>query len=488
MRITVDRKKERIYPDSKRVITRFFDHSEIKAKTIIKKILDMNEEETEISLNQVLREFAKRHRNITRIFLTNFSRIIHYVKDLTENYEEISSFKKLLIGSYFTSEYSIESTALFNPSIVEHPDQTGLEEGQKRVIVSFRATGENHISSIVFRSGIIDKDFNIIFDPQGNYIGEAEIIKGHAYDKKEFHRILQEHNIFNDISTEILNKLEDQFYYTGLKKAINEVQETQKLNLDQKKTLNQMMWFARSHYEISFSQDTDISERVIFPVSRTEKNGIEDARFVKFTEDNGETIYYATYTAFDGYTILPKLLETKDFYYFKNLPLHGECVRDKNFALFPKKINGHYAMLSRADGVNQSIMFSDNITVWETSQILSKPKYNWELIQSGNCGSPIETSEGWIVITHGVGQMRKYCIGALLLDLNNPTKVIRKLKEPLIVPNEDEREGYVPNVVYSCGSIIHRGELIIPYGISDFASSFASVNVNLLISKLLEKD
>jgi predicted GH43/DUF377 family glycosyl hydrolase len=488
MRLTVNRKKDRIYPDSKRVITRFFDHSEIKAKSIIQKTLDMNEEETEITLNQVLREFAKRHRNITKIFLMNFTKALHHVNAVTGSHEKMSSFKRLLIGSYFTMEYSIESAALFNPSIVEHPDQNGLEEGQMRIIVSFRATGESHISSIVFRSGIIDKDFNIHFDPRGNYISEAEIIKGHVYEKQEFLMILHEHEIFNDISTEILNSLDDFFYYTGLKETIKHTQEIKKLNLDQQKTLKQMLWLARSHYEVVFSQDTDISERVMFPVSRTERNGIEDARFVKFTEDNGETNYYATYTAYDGYTILPKLLETKDFYHFKNLPLHGECTRDKNFALFPRKINGHYAMLSRLDGVNQYIMFSDNISLWETAQILWEPKYKWELIQVGNCGSPIETEEGWLVITHGVGQMRKYCIGALLLDIKDPTKVIGSLKEPLLTPNEDEREGYVPNVVYSCGSIVHNDVLIIPYAVSDYASSFATVNLRTVLYKLLGKD
>jgi len=488
MRITVNRKKDRIYPDSKRVITRFFDHKEIRAKSIIQKILDMNEVEAETSLNLVLREFAKRHRNITKIYQINFTRVITIINELIGNYEIISPTKRLLIGSFFTMEYSIESAALFNPSVVEHPYQNELEEGQKRIIVSFRATGESHISSIVFRSGIIDKDFNIHLDAQGYYIGQAEIIKGHAYNKQEFTTLLQEHEIVNEISTEVMNKLKEQFYYSQLKQSIKSAQEAKKLNLDEAKTLKQMMWLAKSHYEVVFSQDTDISERTIFPVSRTESNGIEDARFVKFTEDNGETIYYATYTAYDGYTILPKLLETKDFYHFKNLPLHGECSTDKNFALFPKKINGHYAMLSRIDGVNQYIMFSDNITLWETSQLLYEPKYNWELIQVGNCGSPIETSEGWLVITHGVGQMRKYSIGALLLDLKDPTKVIGSLKDPLIVPNEDEREGYVPNVVYSCGSIIHNDVLIIPYAISDYASSFATVNLKTLLSKLLEKD
>jgi predicted GH43/DUF377 family glycosyl hydrolase len=482
-----------MYPDAKKVITRFFNHTEIKAISIIQKILDMSEIEAETSLNIVLREFAKRHRNITTIFMTNYNRTNRYLTQLTEtndkiSIDNISVTKKHLIGSFFTMEYSLESAALFNPSIVEHPDQSELEEGQLRIIVSFRATGESHISSIVFRSGVIDKDSNIHIDPKGNYIGEAEIIKGHAYNKEEFLVILHEHEIYNDISTAVLDKMGDTFYYSQLSSAVTKAQLNESLTLEQARTLKQIMWLAKSHYEIFFSRDTDISERTIFPVSRTESNGIEDARFVKFTDDDGETKYYATYTAYDRYTILPKLLETKDFYYFKNLPIHGECAKDKNFALFPRKINGKYAMLSRIDGVNHYIMFSDNITVWETATLLQEPKYNWELIQVGNCGSPIETPEGWLVITHGVGQMRKYSIGALLLDLKDPTKVIGSLKDPLIVPNEDEREGYVPNVVYSCGSIIHNGMLVIPYAISDFASSFAMVNLKTLLSKLLEED
>jgi len=487
MRITVNRKKERFYPDSKRVITRFYDHNPQKSVSIITKILEMTEQEAELSLYQVLREFSKRHRNITKIFMMHYAKVTHIVNTLADGSVNMSSSKRLLIGSYFTMEYSIESAALFNPSIVEHPDQTGLEEGQKRIIVSFRATGESHISSIVFRSGIIDKDYNLHFDPQGNYISEAELIKKHEYKRQEFLDILREHDIKNNMSTEVLDCLENHFYYTDLKKLINNILETRELNLSQQRTLKQMMWFAKSHYEVIFSQDTDISERVIFPVSRTESNGIEDARFVKFTEDNSEVTYYATYTAYDGYTILSKLLETKDFYHFKNLPLHGECIKDKNFALFPRKINGHYVMLSRIDGVNQFIMFSDDIALWESSQLLIEPQNMWEKIQIGNGGSPIETEKGWLVITHGVGPMRKYCLGAILLDLENPTKVIGFLKEPLIVPNEDEREGYVPNVVYTCGSLIHRDELIIPYGISDYASSFATVNVKLLLNKLLEK-
>lgn len=484
MRITVKRNKERLYPDSKRVITRLFKHGEKRTKSIVQKVLDFTEAEASNSLNVVLREFAKRHRNITKIFFNNYTKVIHYVNEVTGSQKKLSSTKRLLIGSYLTMEYSIESAALFNPSVVEHPDQNDLEEGQKRVIISFRATGESHISSIVFRSGIIDSNYNLHLDPPGKYIGEAEIIKRHIYNKEEFALILSEHGVVNDISSEILRNLGDFFYYSDFKRMIKSAQETRSLNLDQQKTLKEMMWLARSHYEIIFSQDTDISERTIFPISSTESNGIEDARFVRFTDDDGEIIYYATYTAYDGFTILPKLLETRDFYHFINLPLHGECTKNKNFALFPKRINGHYTMLSRIDGINLYIMFSDSITLWETAHLLREPVYNWELVKVGNCGSPIETPEGWLVITHGVGQMRKYSIAAMLLDLNDPTKVIGSLKEPLIVPNEEEREGYVPNVVYSCGSMIHKDVLFIPYAISDYASSFATVDLKTLLNKL----
>ena len=484
MRLKVNRQNIRIHPDSKRVITRYFGHKEEQSKSIITKIIAMSNFEAESHLNNVLREFAKRHRNITKIFGRNYATVKPHVVEILGGPDNITNIKKLLIGSYFTMEYSIESTALFNPSIVEHPDQAGIEIGQKRAIISFRATGESHISSIVFRSGIIEADGTINLDPSGNYISEAEIIKGYVYDKAEFVGIMNEHDIHNDVSTDILNKLGDFFYYSELHTFISDLQNNSEMSLESKQALTQMLWLAKSHYEISFSQDTDISERVIFPSSRTESNGIEDARFVKFEDTNGEICYYATYTAYDGHTILPKILETKDFYYFKNLPLHGDCTKDKNFAFFPKKIGGKYTMISRIDGVNHYIMFSDNINVWDTAELLQIPEMGWELIQVGNCGSPIETRKGWLVITHGVGPMRKYSIGAILLDLQNPQKVIARLSEPLIVPNEDEREGYVPNVVYSCGSIVHNENLIIPYAVSDYSSSFASINLNKVLDAM----
>jgi len=484
MRLKVNRLPLKIYPNNKRVITRYFSHEEIKSEFIINKVISMSDTEAEINLTNVLREFAKRHRNITKIFEKNFATAVDSVKLSREKLEGLSSTKKLLIGSYFTMEYSIESAALYNPSIVLHPNQSNLEEGQKRIIISLRATGESHISSIVFRSGIIDSNGNIMLDPQGNYIGEAEVIKGYAYNKSDFINLMKEHNIKNDVSSEILNLLGDVFYYTQLKNAINKTRKDKVLNLENERSVAKMLWLARSHYDISFSQDTDISERVIFPVSRTESKGIEDARFVRFEEENGDFTYYATYTAYDGTSILPKIIETKDFYFFKNLPLHGECAKDKNFALFPKKIENKYAMLSRIDGMNQYIMFSDDITLWENAFLLQKPEFPWEFVQVGNAGSPIETDEGWLVLTHGVGPMRKYCLGIILLDLHKPQKLLARLKEPLIVPTEEEREGYVPNVVYTCGALLHNDLLIIPYSSSDYATSFATIELKKIMDAL----
>jgi predicted GH43/DUF377 family glycosyl hydrolase len=282
----------------------------------------------------------------------------------------------------------------------------------------------------------------------------------------------------------ILDKLNDKFTYGELYRCIEEDRKSLHLAAYKEMFFNQIMWLASSHYEIEFSLDTNISERVIFPVSANENNGIEDARFVKFEGNGDKVTYYATYTAFDGTTILPKLLETSDFYHFRVLPLHGEIAKNKGMALFPRKINGKYAMLCRLDGVNNYIAYSENITIWREAKLLQQPKYPWEFIQIGNCGSPIETSEGWLIITHAVGPMREYVIGASLFDLDNPEKEIGRLKSPLLMPNTDEREGYVPNVVYSCGSMIHNKDLIIPYAISDYASTYATVDLKELLTEL----
>jgi len=294
-------------------------------------------------------------------------------------------------------------------------------------------------------------------------------------------------HIHKDVIGMVMDRLGDTFIYGELQASIAETLKNIEITPSKKKAIQSMSWLADSHYEVTFSLDTSISERVIFPISYTEIKGIEDARFVRFIDDDGCVTYYATYTAYNGFAILPKLLETKDFYHFRILPLNGEYVQNKGLALFPKKINGKYVMISRIDGVNNYIMFSDNINLWRNAKKIQEPKHPWEFIQVGNCGSPIETDKGWLLITHAVGPMRRYSLGAILLDLEDPTKVIGRLRKPLLMPNDEEREGYVPNVVYSCGSIIHNNELIIPYAMADFASSFASVPLNELLDELINK-
>jgi predicted GH43/DUF377 family glycosyl hydrolase len=446
----------------------------------------MPDSEVNITLSKVLRGYSRRHRNISLIFETHFNKLTNLFDELGIKPGKINQSRKLLIGSYFTMEYSIESAAFFNPSIVEDPDQSELGPDEKRIILSFRATGEGHISSIVFRSGILDKNNNLTTEPVGKMLAEAERIKRHIYNKKSFIKKLDEMRNFNNKVSPVfvLEKLSDSFTYGELKRVVEETRKTPQLTANKMLIINQMMWLAKSHYELEFSLDSAISERVIFPTSETERNGIEDARFVKFTGNNGEVTYYATYTAYDCITILPKLLETNNFYHFKALPIHGEIAQNKGMALFPRKIKGKYAMLCRIDGANNYIAYSDNINIWREVKLIQKPKFPWDLVQVGNCGSPVETEEGWLVITHGVGPMREYVLGASLYELDDPEKEIGRLKTPLLAPNAEEREGYVPNVVYSCGSIIHNGNLIIPYGISDYASSYASVNLNELLNEL----
>jgi len=486
MSTKVYRKQVRFCSDPKRVITRFFfPGTETRVQSIIKKVIDMPDQAAKLTLNQTLRDFSNRHRNISRIFQTHFDRVREIMNGRNGNLNELPDFKKLLIGAYFTSEYSIESAAFFNPSIVEDPDQTGLMQGEKRVILSFRATGEGHISSIVFRGGVLDEDNNLQVVQTGKLIDEAEAIRNKVYLKKEFFHKLMEMHLTETELAPVSEKLRFEFDYNELINAINQTILEIKPDDAARKKLQTITWLADSHYEITFSLDTGISDRVIFPIAASESNGIEDARFVKFTENDGTINYYATYTAFNGFTIMPKLIVTKDFYHFKIMPIHGDNAQNKGMALFPRKLNGKYAMLSRLDGINNYIMFSEDINIWNEAKKIQEPKFPWEYIQVGNCGSPIETEHGWLVITHGVGTMRKYCLGATLLDLEDPSKVIGQLSEPLLMPNEEEREGYVPNVVYSCGSIIHNDQLVLPYAMSDTASTYAAIPMDDLMERLI---
>ncbi len=444
----------------------------------------LNEKEVGAALEYTLREFASRHRNISRIFLKHCAKNQKIIEGMNFDYLKLSEAKKMLIGSYCTSEYAIESAAFFNPSIVEDLDQLHLEKGEKRVILSFRATGEGHISSIVFRRATLDRNNDLQVSKIGDHIDQPEITHKKLYNKKRFVKKLAEMQIPDKYSTSIMQNLPERFEYYTLKSAVNQVLYDDTISVERRMALEEVTWLADSFYDIEFKHDSDISERVIFPISDSESRGIEDARFVRFMEDDGSEKFYATYTAYNGHTILPKLLSTEDFYTFRVMPLHGSGAQNKNLAMFPKRINGKFAMLARIDGVNNYVMYSDRPTVWNNPVMIQEPRYPWEFVQIGNCGSPLWTEEGWLVISHGVGPMRRYCIGASLFDLDDPTREIGRLEEPLLSPRESEREGYVPNVVYSCGAIVHNQSLILPYAVSDYSSTYSVIDLRELIEAL----
>ena len=476
----VKRKKMKIVGDNSRVITLPHVPSKIpRINNIIKRVLKLSESEVEKQLEETLRLFSDRHRNLKELLMRHYDRVSEYVIKK----ETITESQKLLIGAFFTMEYSIESAALFNPSIAPHPDQSLLAEGSMRFIMSLRATGEGHISSIVFRSGIVDKNLSFNFDSVSEYVETPMIVHDPFYEKSKFQRKLSDLKAWNETSERVLSNLPDFFTHEELRDSIRDIFLDTNFIVDSWTTTT-IHWLADSNYKIRFDDDTAISERVIFPISANESKGIEDARFVKFTYDNGHVVYYATYTAFNGRRILSQFIETQDFQTFNMITLNGDGVKNKGMALFPRKINGKYAMLSRQDGENNYIMYSDDLHFWQGGTLIQEPEQPWEFVQIGNCGSPIETDQGWIVMTHGVGNMRQYSIGVILLDLEDPSKVIAHLEQPLLKANEEEREGYVPNVIYSCGSILEKGKLIIPYAMSDVATRIAIVDVNDLIDRM----
>ncbi|SIN67075.1 glycoside hydrolase family 130 protein [Algoriphagus halophilus] len=485
MSVSILRKNLTFLPDSSRVVARFFKNGDLRTRNLLSKIFLMTETEVTQALEQTLREFASRHRNISRLFFKHCENIRGIIEGMDVNFDSLSDEQKMLIGSYCTMEYSLESAAFFNPSIIEDFDQSYLGTGEKRVIISFRATGEGHISSIVFRRAILDANNNLRLTKLGNSIDKAEISHKQVYDKERFIKRLKGMHIDEQYSKSIMDSLPDRFEYYELKNTLGNLLKNQELTAPQRVAFKEIIWLVDSFYDIHFHKDSDLTERVIFPISDSESNGIEDARFVSFKEEDETTKVYATYTAYNGHTILPKLICTEDFYTFRIMPLRGMGAQGKNLALFPKKIKGKYAMLSRVDGVNNYLMYSDRTTVWNNPQLIQEPKYTWEFTQIGNCGSPLWTEKGWLIITHGVGPMRRYSIGASLFDLDDPSKEIGRLEEPLLMPLEEERNGYVPNVVYSCGSMIHNDSLILPYAVSDYSSTYAVVNMEELFIALL---
>lgn len=480
--LIVKRRSALLYAEHCRVILR--PHIPGSAERIIRlinRILDLPEEEVISVLEETMRGFSHRHRKFKIALKKHYNAIKKYVS----NNETLSNERKLLIGTYFTMEYSVESAAIFNPCIMLHPDQNDIGDQEVRFIMSFRVTGEGHISSIEFRSGILDEKNDVLLDPISSFVEIPEIHTDKLYRKRLFQLKLDEMASSNEVTAHILKGLNKAFTFEELELEISRLKSKNNfIGTSWNNTVETMLWLARSNYEIIFDPNHRISERVIFPVSENESRGIEDARFVRFTDDDESVTYYATYTAYNGFVILPQLIETKDFVKFKIITLNGNAVQNKGMALFPRRINGKYAMMSRQDGENNHLMFSDDLHFWQVSEIIQEPGEPWEFVQIGNCGSPIETKLGWILLTHGVGPMRKYCIGAKLLDLKDPSKVIGRIKEPILMPTEEEREGYVPNVVYSCGAIIHNEELIIPYAMADSRSGIANLSIKALLSKM----
>ena len=483
MSIQVKRTTTILRPDQSRVLLRPFSPGDSqRIGRIIARIMSLPEDRVGLLLDEVSAELSQRHQHIHELFLERFER----VRELMLTDEELSEQRRLLIGSYFLAEYSLESAALCNPSIVPHPDQTDLPPGGLRFILSLRATGEGHISSITFRTGIVHPDQRIeVFTPTG-FLTEPRQIPNPLYEKALFGRKLSELGLTGEFTRRVMNKLGESFALEELRAGLKAEQFRLPDGMTQEdQNAAQGIWMlARSNYEVQFQPEQQLSERIIFPATPSQRNGVEDARFVCFQNDDGTHIYYATFTAFDGKVVLPELVETSDFLLFRFITLNGPAAVNKGMAIFPRKINSLYAMLSRQDNENIYLMFSDNVHFWHERQVLLKPTFPWELVQLGNCGSPIETESGWLVLSHGVGPLRKYCIGAFLLDRDDPAKVLGRLREPLLKPNPNEREGYVPNVVYTCGALLHRGELIIPYGLADHATSFATVALEEVLAAM----
>ena len=493
--LTMTRQSMRLSPTSSRVITRLFILSEARAAAVTQRALQLPEDEVHALAHEIIADYSRRHKDIRRVLLEHFAEVKGHVPDP----DALSEERKLLIGSFFTMEYAIESAALFNPSLVLAPDQSNLPPGHVRAVMSLRATGEGHLSSIEFRHMTIDDDGHVHVAPVSRFVARPKISKDKLYDKHLFRLklramsspapLLEEEEVGTQWSEEmldaVLNRLEDRFTFDELAQVTHAYQcEDHPHPEFRNRILQRMMVLARANYEMRFPPESDISERVVFPVSANETRGIEDARFVKFIEEDGRSCYLATYTAFDGLNVVTQLLETPDFLHFNVHTLNGRHSQTKGMAFFPRRIDGKYAMISRVDGVNLYLMYSDNIHFWDDAILLRGPEEPWEFMQIGNCGSPIETEAGWVVLTHGVGPMRRYCIGALLLDKDDPSKVIGSTVEPLLAPDEEEREGYVPNVVYSCGGLVHRDRLILPYAVSDFATRIATAPMADLLAVL----
>ncbi|HEV2371208.1 MAG TPA: glycoside hydrolase family 130 protein [Streptosporangiaceae bacterium] len=449
-----------------------------RATAVIDRVLALSEEEVGQALAQTLSRFSGKHPGLAETLEHNFGLVAHRFGPETT----VGNARRQLIGAYFTREYALEAAALFNPSIVAHPDQEGCARGEVRFAMSLRAVGEGHLSSIEFRSGTIGSNCEVRFDPPGRFL-DTGCRRPVSYDRRLFQEKLAELGREDEDERYLWTMLPSRFTAAELEAGLTELSGHQGTRGDSAVLADRVRWMAASQYAVEFDENHALSERVLWPVGPAESHGMEDARFVRFT-DTEEAVYYATYTAFDGSQVAPHLLETRDFRTFTISQLSGPAARNKGMALFPRRIGGRYAALSRWDRESNAIGYSDDGHHWPEAIRVQGPTRPWELIQLGNCGSPIETPVGWLVFTHGVGPMREYAIGAVLLDLDEPEHLIAALPEPLLVADESEREGYVPNVVYSCGSMLHGGKIVLPYGCSDSSVRIATVDLRMLLGRL----
>lgn len=466
-----------MYANPERVLARYLNVGNAeRIAPVADYIRQMSDTAVAEQLETLYQEFGQRHADLAGIFRKNYERVIQYVPAL-ENAD-----KQALLGAYFTNEYSIEAAALFNPSIVAHPDQEGVPNGAVRFLMSLRAAGEGHISSVTFATGVIDAQGTVVLDERSGHLSSGDVTTDLVREKSFVTKRL---NLSEALQKLLAETLPASFSLKEAKQIIGAVKE---LTLDQQQAIQEALALVfELNYEVAFEEHIPLVSRVLFPQSRAETNGMEDVRFVTFTHENN-TSYLGTYTAYNGREIRPQLIETKDFRHFEIGPFYGSAASDKGMALFPEKIGGRYAMIGRQGGRSLSIMYSDDRYFWNDALPLQAPQRGWEMLQIGNCGSPVKTEAGWLLLTHGVGPMRKYVLSCSLLDLEKPEKVLASLELPLLSPNEEEREGYVPNVLYTCGMMAHAGRLIIPYAMSDNAISFATVGMDDLIDELLKKN
>jgi predicted GH43/DUF377 family glycosyl hydrolase len=484
MTVAVTRLPLRLTPDPTRVITRFFCPGDVKrTHGIIDRVLSFPEPEVESLLADLEGGFRNQHPDLRAFFADHFEQVRGSIPPEIA----LSRERQLLIGACFTMDYALESVALFNPSMVPAMIQEGVQPGATRFLMSLRATGEGHISSIVFRTGIIDAGGDVRLDAAGTYARPLKASVPDRFRKSAFGRDLAAMGVPAEHFHAILDRLGERFSRTELGEAIDALRHDKATSGFLEESADTLISLSRVNYQLHLPHVPQVFrelEIVIFPFSDIERHGIEDLRLVRFIDDDATQVYYGTFTAYDGGRVYPKLLEYRGGSTIEISLLTGECAKNKDMALFPRRIRRKYAMISRIDNENLYYMESDDVLAWDQAQLIQAPKFAWQVIQLGNCGSPIETERGWLLMTHGVGPMRQYCIGATLLDRDDPCRVIAQTREPLLVPTDEERSGYVPNVVYSCGAMVHNGMLIVPYAMSDLATSVARINLSELLDSM----